>query len=119
MGVKNRLNPQQSIFGGARYLADLHWRIGKKVPEPDRMFMALAAYNIGWGHLQDARALAGEMGKDPDTWADVRATLPLLRLKKYYRKLSHGYARGTEPVQYVDRIRTYHTILRHWNETEK
>jgi membrane-bound lytic murein transglycosylase F len=119
MGVKNRLDPKQSIIGGTRYLAGLHWRIGEEVSEPDRMFMALAAYNIGWGHLEDARALAGRMGKDPNTWSDVRSILPLLRLKKYYRNLTHGYARGNEPVQYVDRIRTYHKILRHWDETEK
>lgn len=119
MGVKNRLDPKQSIFGGTRYLAGLHWRIGDEVSEPDRMFMALAAYNIGWGHLKDARALAERMGKDPNTWSDVRSILPLLRLKKYYRNLTHGYARGNEPVQYVDRIRTYHKILRHWNKTVK
>ena len=111
LGVKNRLDPEQSIFAGTRYLAGLHRRIGDEVPEPDRIFMALAAYNVGWGHLEDARTLAARVGKDPNTWSGVRSTLPLLRLKKYYSKLPHGYARGTEPVQYVDHIRTYHKIL--------
>jgi membrane-bound lytic murein transglycosylase F len=117
MGVKNRLDPAQSIFGGTQYLAGLYDRIGDQVPEPDRMFMALAAYNVGWGHLEDARNLAVRFGKDPNTWSDVRSTLPLLRFKKYYKKLPHGYARGTEPVQYVDRIRTYHKVLDHWDKT--
>jgi membrane-bound lytic murein transglycosylase F len=111
LGVKNRLDPEQSICAGTRYLAGLHRRIGDEVPEPDRVFMALAAYNVGWGHLEDARTLAATLGKDPNTWSGVRSTLPLLRLKKYYGKLPHGYARGTEPVQYVDHIRTYHKIL--------
>ena len=111
MGVANRLDPEQSIVGGTRYLSELHRRLGYEVVEPDRTFMALAAYNVGWGHLQDARTLARQLGKNADAWSDVRTVLPLLRLKKYYRKLPHGYARGAEPVQYVDRIRTYHRIL--------
>ncbi len=119
MGVSNRLDPQQSIIGGTRYLNDLHRRIGSEVLEPDRTFMALAAYNVGWGHLQDARTLAQRLGKNANAWPDIRAVLPLLRLKKFYRKLPHGYARGAEPVQYVDRIRTYHRILlRQYEESE-
>ena len=73
--------------------------------------MALAAYNVGWGHLEDARMLAERLEKDADSWQDVSAILPLLRQKKYYRYLPHGYARGTEPVRYVDRIKTYYGIL--------
>lgn len=109
--VKNRLDPKQSVSAGARYMARLRERIGDAVPEPDRTFMALAAYNVGWGHLEDARTLALRLGKDPNTWHDVRSTLPLLRLKKHYQTLPHGYARGNEPVRYVDRIRTYYKIL--------
>jgi membrane-bound lytic murein transglycosylase F len=111
LNVKNRLDPKQAIFAGARYMARLRERIGDAVPEPDRTFMALAAYNVGWGHLEDIRTLALRLGKDPNTWHDVRSTLPLLRQKKYYRTLPHGYARGDEPVRYVDRIRTYYNIL--------
>jgi membrane-bound lytic murein transglycosylase F len=114
MGFKDRLDPHNSIVGGAKYLAELHRKIGSQVPEPDRVFMALAAYNIGWGHLEDARRLAEKLEKDPNHWPDVRGTLPLLRLKKFYRTLPHGYARGAEPVQYVDRIRTYHRIIDRW-----
>ena len=92
-------------------MARLRERIGDTVPEPDRTFMALAAYNVGWGHLEDPRTLALRLGKDSNTWHGIRSTLPLLRRKKYYRTLSHGYARGSEPVRYVDRIRTYYKIL--------
>ena len=119
MGVSNRLDARQSIYGGTRYLASLHRRIAETVPEPDRSFMALAAYNVGWGHLEDARALAVDMGKNPNAWSDIRAILPMLRLKKIYRRLPHGYARGAEPVQYVDRIRTYHKIIERWEEAQQ
>ncbi len=114
LGVKNRLDPRESIYGGSRYLARLHKRVAADIPEPDRTFMALAAYNVGFGHLEDAQELALALGKDPKAWTDIRATLPLLRLGKYYRRLKHGYARGTEPVGYVDRIRTYHKLLARW-----
>ena len=119
MGVSNRIDPKESIFGGTRYLAWLHERIGDEVFEPDRTYMALAAYNVGWGHLKDARHLATQLGKEPNSWSDVRSTLPMLRYKKYYAKLRHGYARGAEPVQYVDRIRTYHKVLVRWNHSEE
>jgi membrane-bound lytic murein transglycosylase F len=111
LGVISRLDPRQSIEGGVRYLAQMHERIGEEVSEPDRTYMALAAYNVGWGHLDDARMLAVRLDKDPNTWQDISATLPMLRQKRYYRSLPHGYARGTEPVRYVDRIKTYYRIL--------
>lgn len=111
LGLKNRLSVKDAIFAGTRYLARLHRLVGDEVPEPDRTLMALASYNLGYGHLKDARTLAAEMGKSPDSWSDVREVLPLLQNKKYYKKLPHGYARGNEAVQYVDRIRTYHKVL--------
>jgi membrane-bound lytic murein transglycosylase F len=111
MGVSNRLNVEKSIDAGTRYLAHLHGRFDEAIGEPDRTYMALAAYNIGFGHVEDARTLAVRMGKNKNAWSAVRETLPLLRQKKHYRSLPHGYARGTEPVRYVDRIRTYYQVL--------
>jgi membrane-bound lytic murein transglycosylase F len=111
LGLKNRLKAKDSIFAGAQYLSKLHQMIDEEVSEPDRMLMALAAYNLGFGHLQDARTLADRLGKPSNTWHGVRAVLPLLQKKKYYSSLPNGYARGSEAVQYVDRIRTYHKVL--------
>jgi membrane-bound lytic murein transglycosylase F len=111
LGLNNRLEAKGSIFAGARYMARLHRLVGDDVLEPDRTLMALAAYNLGFGHLQDARTLARRLGKSSDLWSGVRSVLPLLQKKKYYRSLKHGYARGYEAVQYVDRIRTYHKVL--------
>jgi len=111
LGLKNRLAAKDSIFAGARYMAKLHRMVGDEIPEPDRTLMALAAYNIGFGHLKDARVLADRLGKPSNSWHGVRSVFPLLQKKKYYRTLKHGYARGSEAVQYVDRIRTYHKVL--------
>jgi membrane-bound lytic murein transglycosylase F len=111
LGLKNRMAVKESIFAGTRYLATLHARVGDDVPEPDRTLLALAAYNLGFGHLRDARELARTLEQPADTWHGIRSVLPLLQKKKYYRNLSYGYARGNEAVQYVDRIRTYHKVL--------
>lgn len=112
VGVANRLDPRQSIHGGAEYLAYLRERLPESVPEPDRTWIALAAYNIGLGHVLDARQLAREQGLDPDRWASLRQTLPLLSKRQHYRNVRHGYARGRGAVRYVARIRNYQEILR-------
>jgi membrane-bound lytic murein transglycosylase F len=111
MGVKNRLDPSQSIMGGARYLSRMIERIPEEVQGEDRLWFALAAYNVGFGHLQDARALAERLDQDPNRWHSVKTVLPLLSRKQYYRSLKHGYARGSEPVEYVERIRSYRDML--------
>ena len=117
LGVSNRLDPEQSIFGGAEYFAELKYRLPDRIAEPDRTWLTLAAYNVGLGHLEDARILTERAGKDPDLWADVREHLPLLAQKKYYSTVKRGYARGREPVLYVNNIRRYYDILQ-WMATE-
>ena len=111
MGVSNRLDPKQSINGGARYLARMKQRFVPEVTEPDRTWLALAAYNVGRAHLHDAQKLAREQDLDPHLWRDIKQVLPLLSDPDYYRDLKYGYARGTEPVRYVRRIREYQHIL--------
>jgi membrane-bound lytic murein transglycosylase F len=111
LGVTNRLDPVQSIHGGARYLRQLIDRIPDSIEEPDRTWIALAAYNVGMAHLHDARGLARRLGKDPDRWKDLSEVLPLLAQRGYYTTLEHGYARGSEPVQFVKRIRHYEDVL--------
>ena len=114
MGVESRLDARQSIFGGARYLARMIKRLPKEVEGDDRLWYALAAYNMGMGHLRDARKLAISLGKDPNRWVDLKEVLPLLSQKKYYKSLRYGYARGTEALRYVQRIRDYeHVLLQH------
>lgn len=115
VGVENRLDAKQSIFGGAKYLSGLRRRLSEEVKEPDRTWLALVAYNVGMGHLRDARTLARRLGKDPNTWADLKEILPLLAQKSYYKTLKYGYARGNEPVAYVTRIRDFEDILVQYN----
>ena len=111
MGIKKRTDPKQSIKGGAKYLSHMLKRVPEDVAAEDRIWFALAAYNVGFGHLLDARKLARDLGKSPSTWHDLKEVLPLLSQKKYYKKLKYGYARGTEPVKYIDRIRYYQDVL--------
>jgi len=111
MGVKNRLDAEQSIFGGAKYLAKLRNNLNDELQEPDLTWMSLAAYNVGLGHLRDAQVLARREGKDPKRWHDIKIMLPLLSKRKYYSTLKYGYARGSEPVRYVQQIREYEAIL--------
>jgi membrane-bound lytic murein transglycosylase F len=111
VGVTNRLEPEQNIRGGAKYLAKLVKRIPDRIPQPDRTWLALAAYNVGWGHVNDARIITEQQGASPDKWADVKKRLPLLIKKRYYRKTRYGYARGDVAVKYVDNIRRYYDAL--------
>src|SRR5690606_42153780 len=78
VGVTNPLDPTQSIAGGARYLVWVRGQLSNDIPEPDRRWLALAAYNVGLGNLDDARILSSNNGRDPDRWIDVKDPLPLL-----------------------------------------
>lgn len=111
VGVNNRLDARQSIFGGARYLARMRARLPDDIQGPDRMWIALAAYNVGYGHITDAQRLARDLGLNPYHWRDLKQALPLLSDPTYYEHLKYGYARGAEPVRYVQRIRGYRHVL--------
>jgi len=109
--VKDRLDAHDSILGGARYFALIKEQLPARIPEPDRTFLALAAYNIGIGHLEDARILAQRGKLSPDKWQDVRLVIPRLAEPEVYATLSHGYARGGEAMQLVDNVRNYYDVI--------
>ena len=111
MGVEDRTDPAQSIMGGARYLRALMDRLPDDAQGRDRLFLALSAYNVGMGHLYDARRLAERQALEKGRWGDVRKVMPLLSDPEHYRTLPHGYARGHEPVRYVANIRRYRILL--------
>lgn len=111
LGVKDRLDPEQSIAGGARYLSAILKRIPRSIPEDERIWFALAAYNMGYTHLLDARQLTKNQKRNPDSWADVKTRLPLLSQKNYYPQTRYGYARGYEAYRYVENIRRYQLSL--------
>ena len=111
LGLKDRTDPEQSIYAGARYLAQVREKIPERIAEPDRTWFTVAAYNVGFGHLEDARVITQSLGKDPDSWAEVRLRLPLLAQERWYTHARRGYARGWEPVQFVDRIQRFLRLL--------
>jgi membrane-bound lytic murein transglycosylase F len=111
LGLSDRTDAEQSISGGARYLQDMMDKVPDSVPHEERIWFALAAYNMGYAHMLDARALTVKTKGNPDSWADVKQRLPLLSQKPYYSKLTYGYARGHEAYAYVENIRKYEISL--------
>jgi membrane-bound lytic murein transglycosylase F len=111
LGVTDRLDARSSALGAARYLRELKGKIPARIAEPDRTWLALAAFNIGMGHLEDARVLAQRQKLNPDRWSDVKKVLPLLAEPDYYMQAKNGYARGGMPVAFVDRVRAYYDVL--------
>jgi membrane-bound lytic murein transglycosylase F len=109
--IADRTDPEQSLVGSTRYLKLLDEQISEEVKMPDRQWFILAGYNVGFGHLEDARILTRRLGGNPNIWQDVREHLPLLAQTKYHTTLKHGYARGREPVVYVDNIRNFYELL--------
>ena len=118
LGVPDRLDVQPRILGGARYLAMMENELPARIPEPDRTWMALAAYNVGMGHLEDARRLAQRLGKNPDSWNDVKEVLPLLSNPAYARYLRLGYARGGEARILAENVRVYYEILKRFERSD-
>ncbi len=112
MDVENRLDAQASIMAGARYLQMLKEQLPLRISEEDRLWLALAAYNQGMGHLEDARVIAVRSGLNPDVWADVKRVMPLLSRKEYFDNAKFGQARGGEAVIHVETVRLYHDMLK-------
>lgn len=111
MQIKNRLDPAQSIMGGARYIRQLIDAIPERIEEPDRLWLGLAAYNVGIGHLEDARIITQQRGGNPDKWQDVKESLPLLQQEQWHKQTANGHARGGEAVALVENIRKYYNSL--------
>jgi membrane-bound lytic murein transglycosylase F len=111
IGVKNRLDPKESIFGGAKYLNILSKKLPPEIKGVNRWAFILASYNTGYAHVLDAQTLAKKLNKNPNSWTEIKKILPLLEEKKYFRHLRYGYARGSEPVRYVDAIQNYYDIM--------
>ena len=111
MEVADRADPVASIVGGARYYKRVLRKVPKRIAEPDRTWLAVAAYNLGYGHVEDARILTQSQGASPDSWEQVRTRLPLLSDEKWHRRVQRGYAPGEQAVAYVDNVRRYYEIL--------
>ncbi|MFT5880022.1 MAG: membrane-bound lytic murein transglycosylase F [Moritella sp.] len=115
-GVTSRIDAEQSIRGGAAYLTKLIHRLPDSIPDHEKPWFALAAYNIGYSHMIDARKIAHKLGKNENSWSDVKETIPLLQQAKWYKYTRFGYARGNEAVKYVSNIRKYYDSLRWFDD---
>jgi membrane-bound lytic murein transglycosylase F len=111
LGVADRNDPQQSILAGAKYFRSVLEKFPTRIPEPDRTWFAVAAYNVGFGHLEDARVITQMQGHDPDRWIEVRTRLPLLAQEQWFSRVKRGYARGWEPVAFVNRVLEFLNVL--------
>ncbi len=112
MGIDNRRNPYQSIEAGVRYLKKMYDRFDDIEDRYQRLLFAIGSYNVGYGHIRDAQKIAEKKGLNKNSWHALEKVLPLLSKRKYYKHTTYGYARGWEPVQYVERIMTYYDILK-------
>ncbi len=111
LGVEDRTDPLQSIWGGAKYLRYLLNKTPRNLNFKDRTCLALAAYNMGYGHLRDAQKLAVKQGKNPYSWRHLRTVLPLLENPSYVASLEYGYARGRETIEFVDRVTGFYNLM--------
>ena len=119
MNINNRTDAEQSIKAGSEYL---HWLLDQmpdSIPEEDRIWYSLAAYNMGLGHILDARRLTKKLGGNPDNWLDVKNNLLLLSEKRHYSNLKYGYARGYEAYQYVENIRRYMNSIVNYHRVQE
>lgn len=116
LDLQNPFDAVANIHAGARYIAQLRDQMDDQTPEPDRTYLALAAYNIGIGHLGDALMLTEQQGGNRHQWPDVRQRLPMMMNPEIYQELTYGYARGTETFNYVENIRAFHDLMV-WQET--
>ncbi|MFE8049131.1 membrane-bound lytic murein transglycosylase MltF [Brenneria goodwinii] len=111
LAVTDRLDPEQSIRGGAQYMFHMMQKMPDTIPEDEKIWFALAAYNMGYAHLLDARKLTAKQNGNPDSWVDVKIRLPMLSQKRYYAQTTYGYARGQQAYNYVENIRRYMVSL--------
>lgn len=106
-GAQNPRDPRESIEAGVAFIEWLedYWESRIEDPEERQRFV-IASYNVGQGHVQDARRLAEAFGANPDIWDDVAVYLEKKMYAEYYNHevVQFGYARGIEPVRYVNNI---------------
>ena len=111
VGVDDRRDPRNSIFGGAKYLRSIYNRLDYDLDDNEKKWFAIAAYNIGLGHVEDAIKLASKNGVDIRKWSDIEPYILMLSQSEFYRQTKYGYARGWETVKYVQNIKQYYDII--------
>jgi len=111
MGFHRLRDVEQSTHAGVRYLAKLIGEFDESLDYRQRVRFALASYNAGRGHVDDARILAKAQGLDPDRWfQNVEKAMLLLQTPEHASRARHGYCRGVEPVRYVSEIQSRYDV---------
>jgi len=111
LGFMDIYDTEQNIYAGVRHLKNLYDSYDRAAGF-DRLLIALAAYNIGEGHIKDAQDLAVKRNLNPNDWASLSKVLPLLSEQRYYSRTKYGYCRGFEAVNYINQIMSYYDILK-------
>ena len=105
LGVKDKTNPEQNISGGIKFMTQLDEHFKEEIPEMnERLKFILASYNIGLGHITDARRLAEKYGRNPSKWkGNVDHFLLSKSKKEFYSDpvVKCGYAKGVETCEFV------------------
>ena len=98
--------PESNIAAATKYLGELEQKLLDIKNRNERLKFVLACYNGGYHHISDAQALARRDGKDPHRWSDVSGYVLKLAQPQYYNDpiVKHGYMRGSETVDYVEKI---------------
>ena len=110
MGIKKRTNPEQSILGGANYFQKNLNRLPEDIPKLDRMWMALAGYNLGFVNINLARKLTSESGGNANLWSDVSLYLPIVLIERYAKE-EKEFEKHLQAIEYVERIQLYYQTL--------
>lgn len=107
-------DPVKNIQEGARIIKE-HLDHYAYLDSTNRWAFSLATYNVGLGHMADARRLTIDRNKNPNEWEYVSESLLRLMQRRYYQDARYGFARGIEPVKYVEEImnryRTYQAVI--------
>lgn len=124
-GVTNLTDPSENIKAGTAHLAWLTDIWEEMIDnEEERVKFVLASYNVGHGHVRDARHLAEKYGEDPNDWEVVAEYLIKKSQPAYFNDpvVEFGYCRGNEPADYVNIIyetfETYQTLVDAYEFTE-
>jgi len=110
MGIKKRTNPEDSIYGGANYFQKTMDRLPSEISKLDRIWMTLAAYNLGFKNIELARDLAESSSLNQNLWSEVSVSLERILLERYGRE-SEEFIKHDQVVKYVERINLYYTTL--------
>ena len=110
MGIKKRTHAGDSISGGAKYFQKTMDKFPSEISKLDRIWMSLAAYNLGYKNIELARDLAKSGSLNPNLWSEVSMALEVILVDRYGEE-SKEFVKYDQVMQYVERIDLYYRTL--------